>query len=204
MAKLYELRRPLAFRSAKGPTLRMYRDLLPLAGAILAVGVYFLLPVNVRLSGPDSASSVFAPLFAGLPGFFIAALAAVSTFQGGDLDRTMKGTTIWILANGDAADTPVTLRVFLSHLFAYLTVLSVVGFLLCAGANLLAANIAHFQSIAVDTECPWDNIGWILARYVFVFVLAGITASILSCAALGLYFLAERVHQELDQDSSSD
>ncbi len=197
MGALYELGRPFAFQTAKGPTLRLYRDLVPLGFAGVALAVYLVLPVGIKLVGPDSASGTMAPLFAGLPGFFIAALAAVSTFQGGDLDRDMERTTIWIQANGDAGDTDVTLRVFLSHLFAYLTFLSVIGFLLCASATLLASNIAHFQSTAEATKAAWDDAMWEIAKGCFVFALALVTGSVLSCTALGLYFLAERVHQEL-------
>lgn len=197
MARLYELTRPMAFLSAKGPTLKLYRDWIPIAFAMACVVGYMLLPVRVGLVGTNSASAVMAPLFAGLPGFFIAALAAVSTFQGGDLDRDMDGTTIWILANGDGGDTDVTLRVFLSHLFAYLTVLSVFGFLLCAGATVLTANVAHFQGLASQSQTVWDDATWAAAKGLFVYVLAALTGSVLSCTALGLYFLAERVHQEL-------
>jgi hypothetical protein len=196
MAKLYELTRPLAFLTAKGPTLKLYRDWLPVGFAALCLTAYLLLPVPIKLIGADSASGVMAPLFAGLPGFFIAALAAVSTFQGGDLDREMESTTIWILANGDGGDTDVTLRVFLSHLFAYLTLLSGLGFLLCAGATLLAGNIAHFQSVASASATGFDDAMIHGVKSFFVFALAGVTGSVLSCTALGLYFLAERVHQE--------
>jgi hypothetical protein len=198
MGALYELARPVAFHTAKGPTLRLYRDLIPLGLAAVALVAYLILPVRIKLVGVDSAAGTMAPLFAGLPGFFIAALAAVSTFQGGDLDRDMDRTTIWIQANGDAGDTKVTLRVFLSHLFAYLTFLSVVGFFLCASATLLAPNVAHFMSAAEATKAAWDDVMWEVARACYVFALALVTGSVLSCTALGLYFLAERVHQELD------
>lgn len=197
MPWLYELTRPVAFLTAKGPTLRLYRDWLPLGGAVAGVAAYAALPVDIKLVGPDSASAVMSPLFAGLPGFFIAALAAVSTFQGGDLDRDMARTTIWISVNGDSTDTPVTLRVFLSHLFAYLTVLAVLGFLLCGGATLLASNMEHFKALAHKTKTPLDDSAWFIARNVFIFTLAIITNSVLTCTSLGLYFLAERIHQEL-------
>lgn len=197
MARLYELARPFAFLSAKGPTIRWYRDILPLIVAAVLTTTCLVLPVAMKLVGPDSVSSVLAPLFAGLPGFFIAALAAVATFQGGDLDRDLKGMTIWIEVQGDARDTDVTLRVFLCHLFAYLTMLSIVAFLLCASATLLASNVAHFQASAINTRAIWDNVVWDIARAAFLFLIALLTGSLLSCTSLGLYFLAERVHQEL-------
>lgn len=204
MVRVYELARPLAFLTAKGPTIRWYRDVLPLLFATCAVATYFALPVSIRLVGQDSIATVMAPLFAGLPGFFIAALAAVATFQGGDLDRDLSTTTIWIEANGDARDTQVTLRVFLGHLFAYLTLLSIVAFLTSAGATLLAPNLAYFQEFAASSAAVWDDCLWLGARGTFVFVVALLTGSLLSCASLGLYFLAERIHQELHGISPDD
>lgn len=197
MARAYELARPFAFLTAKGPTIRWYRDAVPAGFALLATIVYIVLPVGVRLVGPDSVTTVMAPLFAGLPGFFIAALAAVATFQGGDLDRDLNGTTIWIAVNGDGLDTPVTLRVFLCHLFAYLTFLSITAFLICASVTLLAANADHLQTLATSTSTRGDDIALDVARGCFVFVMALLTGSLLSCTSLGLYFLAERIHQEL-------
>jgi len=198
MVRIYEIARPFAFLTAKGPTLRWYRDVLPLVFAGLCLATYLMLPVKIRLVGSESISSVMAPLFAGLPGFFIAALAAVATFQGGDLDREMKRTTIWISANGDASDTYVTLRVFLCHLFAYLTLLSLVGFLISASAAVLAGNIGFAQEQATATQATWDDAVWEFAKGIYVVLIALVTGSVLSCTALGLYFLAERIHQELD------
>lgn len=197
MGRVYELARPFAFLTAKGPTIRRYRDALPMLGALIVTALAMALPAGLKIVGPDSISSVMAPLFAGLPGFFIAALAAVATFQGGDLDRDLNGTTIWIEVNGDGMDTPVTLRVFLCHLFAYLTLLSIVAFLTCAAATLLAYNAALMRAAAETSKAAWDDVVWEIVRATFIFSVALLTTSLLSCTSLGLYFLAERVHQEL-------
>lgn len=197
-AGLYEVSRPLAFFTAKAPGLGLFRDVVPLATAIACVLLYvFVLPVPIALVGHDSISSIMAPLFASLPGFFIAALAAVATFQGGDLDRTMPDATIWFKIRGEGKREGVTLRVFLSYLFAFLTVAAFAGFLLCGLASILAPNLREVSVLAGKTKSPIDGgLVW-LARPLFVLATAYLMTLVVSCTALGLYFLAERVHQEL-------
>lgn len=136
--------------------------------------------------------SFLTQLFAVLPGFYIAALAAVVAFHGGDLDKEMPDVTASITANGDTSDVQITIRVFLCYLFAYLTVLSFVGFFACMAGALIAPS---FNLLMSEGMLP----GWAApaASGAYVAFLLFVTASLVLCTIQGLYFLAERVHQTL-------
>lgn len=62
----------------------------------------------------------------GLAGFYMAALAAIATFNNADMDQLMPGVppTLTIPYNGGKESIPLTRRRFLSQMFAYLTALS--------------------------------------------------------------------------------
>ena len=65
-------------------------------------------------------------VFAILPGFFIAALAAVSTFNRPEMDEVMSGQAPELkLRTGEHESyVPLTTRMFTTHLFSYLTSIS--------------------------------------------------------------------------------
>lgn len=192
MSFRYQLSRPLAYWSVEAPSIPFYRLWGP-AGLTLVISVLLLvLPVGIDIVGDRSLVSFLSQLFAILPGFYIASLAAVVAFQGGDLDKEMPDATASITANGDTSDVEITLRVFLCYLFAYLTVLAFVGFFTCM-AGVLAA--PSFNMILADSEVA----NWVrpLLASIYVAFLIFITASLVLCTIQGLYFLAERVHQTL-------
>jgi len=191
----YQLLRPLAFASVKGPTLNAYRWGAPIALSVLGGGAYLLLPKGIDLVGDKSASDFMASFFVTLPGFFIAALAAVVAFNGGDLDKEMPGVTVPIRANGDDAPVELTLRMFLCYLFSYLTVLSFIGFFASVVGALLTPSLNHW--IAAVPGVPHQHELHSLLGTLFIVGLTFLSASVVLCTALGLYFLAERVHQNL-------
>ena len=189
----YQILRPLAFLSIGGPTLNIYRWWLPALSAIVLSLAGWLLPAGFDVVGDKSLSDYMATFFAALPGFFIAALAAVVAFSGGDLDTEMPDVSVKIAAHGDVVRQPITLRVFLSYLFAYLTILSFVGFFVCLGAVLIAPSIVKL----LPPMSAGSATGIQLCKVAFTAVVSFLSASIVFCTAQGLYFLAERVHQTL-------
>ncbi|HKR86948.1 MAG TPA: hypothetical protein VJS38_02140 [Phenylobacterium sp.] len=197
MTVSYELSRPLAFSRIKGPGLRVYRDVLPWVTVLVALVLYWVLPLRIALVGNTSVVAMASPFFASLPGFFIAALAAVATFHGADLDREMSNVTADMTIRGETAPSALTLRVFLCYLFAYLTAISFLGFFLCASVSLLAKNLHALAAIASWGDHAREQLIGSALRSVFVVLVTLVGARVVFCTALGLYFLAERVHQEL-------
>ncbi len=137
---LYQLTRPIAFRQIKHPALRIINVYVPGGLAVLAIFLFLLLPLKPKLFGDDSITSNALLFISVLPGFFIAALAAVATFPSDSLNEIMPAPApTLVMRTGDKlAPVELTSRIFLCHLFSYLTVLSFAGFLLGAGSDLLA------------------------------------------------------------------
>lgn len=195
MATLYQLFRPVAFLRLSGPSLTFYKFILPIVVTTLAAILYLLMPIKIDLVGERSAADYMANFFATLPGFFIAALAAVVAFQGGDLDKEMPDVKVSITVQGDTKPVPITFRVFLCYLFSYLTVLSFLGFFVCVGGSLICPILNHFLSSISDASTA-ANIRIVL-EVGYASIITFITASVVLCTFQGLYFLAERVHQKL-------
>ncbi len=190
----YQALRPVAFLTVQLDGLRNYWLYAPIAITVVLIGLGLVVPISVPIVGPNSMSDYLSGFFVSLPGFYIAALSAVVAFQGGDLDKEMEDIKARIFWNGDHAVTPVTLRVFLSYLFSYLVVVSILGFFLC-----LLGNIAGLQLYALLNEAEHAvtftlKVALPILYAAFVLFLA---STIVCVTALGLYFLAERVHQKL-------
>jgi hypothetical protein len=124
----------------------------------------------------------------GLPGFYIAALAAVATFgaQGSSLDKVIPEPTPTLSTRfaGTWIDMKLTRRRFLCFLFSYLTALSIVLCLYAYYAQAIAAPARRLLPSSVDL------LSWIaIAVYIFfVFQLVVVTL-------WGLYYLGDRMHQ---------
>lgn len=193
----YQFLRPFAFLSVRGPSLHVYRLTLPLITTLVSCGAAWLLPAGVNTVGDHSVAYYLATFFVALPGFFVAALAAVVAFNGGDLDREMPDVKAKITAFGDTVLQSITLRIFLCYLFAYLTVLSFIGFFACLGATELAPSVQIWLGhLSPDAAARVK----LVCQIVFTGLSTFISASVVFCTGQGLYFLAERVHQELLPD----
>lgn len=121
-----------------------------------------------------------------LPGFYIAALAAISTFNNPDMLKPMPGDTptMKVLYGGGLEVVRLTRRRFLSAMFAYLTALSI--FLTLAA--IFGLGIA--QPIKDLLPATVHEIVRFLAGSVF-FLFVGQMV----CVTLwGLFYLGERIH----------
>ena len=85
-------------------------------------------------------------------GIFIAALAAVSTFDRHTLDDLMPAPAprLELRTRGQDETVDLTMRMFLTHLFAYLTTYSFLLALICVICEALAPS---FGSIVERWEC---------------------------------------------------
>jgi hypothetical protein len=121
-----------------------------------------------------------------LPGFYIAALAAVATFGRESLDHMMPGTPprVHIVYNGQLVEIELTRRRFLTMMFAYLTALSI-GLTLAAIVGLMlvdpVASLLHPELVPA-------------ARVIALFSFLVFTAQMVIITMWGLYYLGERMH----------
>jgi hypothetical protein len=190
MAWLRMLLRPMDYLAIRHPRKRRYDLWLPLVVAALTSAGYLMLPQSLPLISASGVSAQIQELVKILPGFFIAALAAIATFQQSDLDRVMAGTppTLEEFDEDEGRDiiTALTRRRFLCFLFGYLAFLALALFIATAAALIV-------KPWALTVLPPgWH--GW--ARGVTTFVFMFGFWHMMSIALLGLYYLTDRLHRK--------
>lgn len=159
---------------------------VPAVIAAVTLAEFGLLAPSVNLF---HASGVFDRLLGfiqSLPGFYLAALAAVATFGRPDLDELMPGTppTAPILYHGKSRVVELTRRRFLSLLFSYLTALSIaITLTLVVGLPVVDQVRAALPSgFVAAARC-------LVAAPVLFF-----TSQLVVVTLWGLYYLGERMH----------
>jgi hypothetical protein len=188
---LAELARPLSYLSIHHPTrgIQVVNWWLPvgLASSICICGGLANGPID--LFGSSGALSKILGFIQSLPGFYLAALAAVATFNNPDMDKLMPGTppTAKILYNGTLTVVPLTRRRMLSIMFAYLTAISFILTLLTIGAMTFAEPIRSVVAQHCATIVPF-----VKCAFSFTYFVA--LGQMLFITMWGLFYLGERIH----------
>lgn len=176
---VYQLSRPFSYLRIKHEDKWIYDWAAPLILTLLTCGVAFNFIPLEKLVAKDGLISELTSFVSNLPGFFIAALAAVATFNKNDIDQLMANPPkISILHHGSFLMVEMTRRRFLCVLFSYLTAVSI---FLVIGARI-------GLSITISSEY-YTALSW-LGFSVFSFVLW----QMILATVLGLYYLGERLH----------
>jgi hypothetical protein len=121
-----------------------------------------------------------------LTGFFVAALAAVATFGGEEMNETMPGTSPVTLRDPYRSE-PETLsrRRFLSFLFGYLAFLSLTLYL----AGFVYYGLHTYVIMKYEPD-------WAVKSFVVFWGLYGIAlGNLLANTLLGLFYLTDRIHR---------
>jgi hypothetical protein len=162
----------------------------------------FLTPHPTDIWGTDGLVSKIQGFVQNLPGFYTAALAAVATFGGNDMLKVMPGKApkMRFLVEGKlTAGLELSRRLFLSSMFAYLTVLS---FLLTIGAAIGLTVAPAVKSAMLPSAIPFAS-AFAMSTYTLFF------AQMLTITGWGLYYLGEKMHlsdgptSAIDKASSS-
>lgn len=176
---IYQLARPVSYLRIKHEDKWVYDWLIP---ALLTGASAFLLVKFSSIHAVSGSQGLIANLTGfveNLPGFFIAALAAVATFNKHDIDDLMNNAPkVRIFYQGNSIMVDMTRRRFLCVLFSYLTASSV--FL------VIFFYIARAIGSASQFAPPYH---WIFAT-VFLFIFW----QMITATLLGLYYLGERLH----------
>jgi len=158
--------------------------MLPALLTLLVVVGLWLLKTPVNIFGGQGLLERVLGFVQTLAGFYIAALAAVSSFNSPHLDRAMPAPApmMYIKYNGAMQSVPATRRRFLTSMFAYLTALSIVLSLGAMAILVLAPALKLDWPNAVST-LHWSGI------FGFLFALFQMT-----CVTFwGLFYLGERM-----------
>ena len=181
--------RTLNYLRVRHPFALRYNVSYPAIGAVFIGLPSVIWGDAISYFNPDGVLASFVPVLSILAPFFIASLAAVSTFGGPeDFDEPFKmNEDVTLSVTGEGGDwvtLKVTPRHFLSLLFGYCSVVSIA---------LLAFSI--FAVVFKDIFCAILSKGeYIFFSTVFVayfFFLCQLALSTL----LGVYYLADKVHR---------
>ncbi|WP_156422126.1 hypothetical protein [Paucibacter sp. KCTC 42545] len=188
---LTELSRPFSYLSIRHPAegVRWVNWWLPLLASIALVALCGSMERRVDLFGASGVINKVLGFIQSLPGFYLAALAAVATFNNPDMDRLMPGTppTARILYNGKLITVELTRRRMLCIMFAYLTVLSFV----LTMSSIAAMTFAEDIKAAIQENSPL-LIRWIKAAFTSIYF--GALFQMLTITMWGLFYLGERMH----------
>jgi vacuolar-type H+-ATPase subunit I/STV1 len=192
----YELTRGFAYLHIKHRKMHVYTIVLPLIFATLIVMGYFLLPVTPKLAGGGGLLRDVLTMLGILPGFYIAALAAVTTFNSPSMDAVLPrpAPLLRVQIRGEWENIELSKRQFLSYLFSYLVVLSL------ALSGTVIAVVAIAPSIpTVLSGVPTDYL--MRAKHFLAFLFLApfsfALGSILVTTLHGIYLMTERLDQPL-------
>lgn len=189
MMSLPPLIRPLDYLRIRHPRKRNYDGWLPLSLTVGSIVVLFFLPVPIRIFGNGGLLDILAGLLQVLIGFYIAALAAVATFDRPGMDQPMAGDSpeLWVTRHGVTESQKLTRRRFLSLMFGYLALLSFLLYGVSAFGNLFEPNI--------HALIPYESKGFIFARWGFLSIFLFLAFNLLVTTMLGLYYMTDRIHR---------
>lgn len=193
----YQLLRPFAFGLVKNKQLRVLRLYVPATITAILMAVYYFLPVKPEIIGDKKYLDYLLQIVGILPGFYIAALAAAATFSNPSLDEPMPGydaPMIDVIRGGKVFEVRMTMRVFMCHLFSYLSAMSFVTSLFLLTLIELYPSFNHIKTNNIDNK--YATYAMEAASYGGVGVATYLFWMIIIITMHGLYFLVERMHQE--------
>lgn len=163
--------------------------------SVLLVGIeYFFSSKTVEVVNifASDTSALLAGFLQTIPGFYIAALAAIATLTSPTMDRDMDGVaptykidSIDMDGNPIKKDEPLKRRGFLARLFSYLSFISLVAYF-----SILILQYMYQLNILVVGQLTY-SIVYFVCLTAFNFLLV----QLMLLTFLGLYYLGQRIHE---------
>lgn len=187
MLQSSRLLRPLLFLSIRCGEINLFRWVYPVLWLGLAIVYLLLLPdaAAEKIAIAEQLVGASSQLLMILPGFYIAALAAIATFSSPTMDQGLDGGEARLKRREHGADIErkLTRRRFLCLLFGYLSFLSLV-------LALLSGLPSSLDPARFFQDAEWRN----LCRIVCTGVYGLFFMQLISLTLLGLFYLADRIH----------
>lgn len=187
-AQVIQLLTPFRYLQIKHSTKLRIDFVLPVVVGLPVSIAVLVLGSRVAVFGGGGYVSLITGLLQIMTGFYIAALAAVATFQSPTLDQQLDGEPALlpeVRKGGRKRQIPLTRRQFLCFLFGHLALLSIALYFVGGFANLISGGVADL--IHVDAH------SWV--RGIFVVLYSVVSAHLLLVTMLGLYYLSYRIHR---------
>lgn len=179
----------LSFLRMRSPDLIWYQWIYPTGIFVIFFGGSFLVNDAVLALDKDKLIGDINVLMGILVGFYIAALAAISSFSNAILDQTMKGRTptLQVIRHGKKISEKLTRRRFLAILFGYCATLAIILYVFGVIQSHLTITLPKFPYEELVSQI-FGQIAW--GAYFWL------TSSLLVVTLLGLHYLVERIHRE--------
>jgi len=177
---------PLAYLRIRHATKWMFDWLYPLVFALATAAVLWKFGRPGLIAGVSGLLDRLTLVFSILPGFYIAALAAIATFNRPDIDNVMPDPTpqLKIEIRGRPNVIDLTRRRFLAYLFAFMCWESLALLVVCVFAGLTANGVMAW----LGTVAP-------VAKWIFLCALLTLFWQLVFATFLGLYYLGDRLNR---------
>lgn len=188
MNALSQLLKPLDYLRIKHPKKAAFDWVFPLA---LTVGLWAFLTFvagSPRVFGSTGLVAGVNGLLQVLVGFYIAALAAIATFQKPGMDEKISGDPAILdeQFRGRTLSTELTRRRFLCYMFGYL-----------AWASLALYFAGVIGNLSVDAvHARLTPTAWVALKHAGLLVYLFVVSNLTITTMLGLYYMAHRLHLE--------
>lgn len=169
---------------------RMYDIILPSAAALVLTILYVIAPSKPAIIGDKGIFEDLQQLLSLLTAFFIAALAAIATFQRESLDKPVRGTPAYIkrhVANQvGLTNHLLTRRQLYCYLFGYLSIMSLVLFLIVMAMNVVWPHVPYnIDYQGIDIRSSIEFVGVMIVSFLF--------SNIMINTIIGIYGLMDRI-----------
>lgn len=181
---LYQLSRPVSYLFIEDRSKWRIDWLIPFLIALLVTALFLYLPTPPKIFGENGLAKDCQDFLQMLPGFFLAALAAIATFNKQDLDYLLPAPTpkIEVIIRGKSVKIDLTRRRMLSYLFGYLTFLSLCLYLFILAGEAIAPSYESFEYKDIASA--------------FIFLIFQLFFwQMIIVTIFGLYQLCDRIHQ---------
>lgn len=176
---------PLRYLKIRHEAKWVYDFVLPLILSVLSVVILFCIPNRPPFFGEVGVVTYVSEILKFLSPFYIAALAAVATFDSDSIKASFEGKQPYILETyrGEPKRTELNRRQFLSLAFGYLALVSLLMYFIGYIAWIISINI----------ECTGNLL--LLSKVLFAFLYLTAFFNILTTTMLGLFYLSDRLHR---------
>lgn len=183
---IFRLFSPFRYLKIRHEAKWVYDFLLPFLLAICSTITLFCIPNRPPFFGSNGIVTYVSEILKFLSPFYIAALAAVATFDSPSIKASFKGKKPFIIEKerGEPKRNELNRRQFLSLAFGYLALVSLLMY--------FAGYIAWIISTNIDWAGGFLKFVKISCSFAYLFVFY----NILTTTMLGLFYLSDRLHRE--------
>ncbi|MEI4470901.1 hypothetical protein [Frigidibacter sp. MR17.24] len=184
ISNVIHLLTPFSFFRLKSDDIKLYQWHFPtVLAAIIVAAIYILDPSYLKFNLSMAVSST-TNLMGVLIGFYIAALAAVTSFPNVGLDGPMKGSVPVIRERYKKVFSSISRRRFLSILLGYCAFIAILVYVMGSVASAVTLGPAIDDSVSEFLKLGW----W--------FVYTWVLSSLLTVTLLCLHYLIDRMHRD--------